>query len=391
MPQLTAPQLSASIRQLEESPTLAFNTRAKELIRSGVDIVAMTAGEPDFQPPEHVMQAAREALDLGLTKYTPPEGSRELRDAVAGKFKRENGLDYGPDQVMISTGGKQVLYNAFLSVLEPGDEVIIPAPYWVSYPPQVLLAGGVPVIVSASAADGFVPDPAAIKAAVTGRTRIIVLNSPSNPTGAVYPREVIEEIVTFAAERNIWVFTDDLYEHLVYDGEFTPAASFAPEHVLIIHGASKSYALTGWRIGYGAGPKELIQAMGKLQGQSTNGPNSLAQHATIAALNEVEKTHEFLEMTKRAYRERRDVLVAGLNRLGLPTNKPQGAFYVMADTSAIDPDDNKAALILLEDAHVGVVPGSGFHAPGLIRMSYATSLAQVNEALERIGALLASR
>jgi aspartate aminotransferase len=391
VPQSAAPQLSDRIQRLAESPTLAFNTRAKELIRSGVDIIAMTAGEPDFQPPEHVIQAAREALELGMTKYTPAEGSMELRQAVAGKFRRENALEYGTDQILISNGGKQVLYNGFLSVLEPGDEVIIPAPYWVSYPPQVELAGGVPVIVSASVQDGFVPDPADIKAAVTDRTRIIVLNSPSNPTGAVYPREVIREIVEFAAERNIWIFTDDLYEHLVYDGEFTAAASFAPEHVLVVHGASKSYALTGWRIGYGAGPKALISAMAKLQGQVTNGPNSLAQHATVAALNEVEKTREFLEMTKRAYRERRDVLVAGLNRLGLPTNNPQGAFYVMADTSAIDPDDNRAALILLEEAHVGVVPGSGFHAPGLVRLSYATSLAQVNEALERIGRLLASR
>lgn len=381
-------QLSERIRLLAESPTLAFNTRAREMIRSGTDIVAMTAGEPDFQPPEHVMDAAREAIELGLTKYTPAAGSVELREAIAGKFLRENDISYGLNQVMASTGGKQVLYNGLMSVLEPGDEVIIPAPYWVSYPPMTELAGGVPVIVNTSAVDGFILDPAAVRAAVTDRTRVIILNSPSNPTGAVYPREVITEIVEFAAQRNIWVFADDLYEHLVYDGEFTSAAAIAPDKVLTVHGASKSYALTGWRIGFGAGPVELIQAMEKLQSQTTNGPNSLAQHATAAVLNEVEKTREFIELTRRAYRERRDVLVAGLNRLGLATNNPQGAFYVMADSTAISSDDNEAALTLLEQAHVGVVPGTGFHAPGFVRLSYATSLAQVNEALVRIGNLL---
>jgi aspartate aminotransferase len=384
------PQLSKSIGKLKASATVAFNTKAKELARGGVDVIAMTAGEPDFQPPEHVFDAVRDALARGMTKYTPSEGTLELRQAVCGKFERENGLSYSPEQVIVSTGGKQVLYNAFMAVLDPGDEVIVPAPYWVSYPAQVQLAGGVTVDVPTRPEEGFVPDPEAIRAAITPRTRVILLNSPCNPTGAVYPREVIRQIVEMAAERDIWVFADDLYEHLVYDGEFTAAAAFAPDKVLVIHGASKAYALTGWRIGYGAGPSPLIKAMNRLQGQSTSGTNSLAQHAVTVALNEVEKTAEFIEMTRRAYVERRDVLVAGLNRLGLSTPKPQGAFYVMADLTSIDPDETVAATRLLEEAHVGVVPGTDFLAPGQARLSYATSLENVCEALRRIERLLAA-
>ena len=246
------------------------------------------------------------------------------------------------------------------------------------------LAGGVTVPVQTGPESGFIPDPEAIERAITDRTRVILINSPSNPTGAVYPREVVQRIVELAAERDIWVFTDDLYEHLVYDGEFTPAASFAPEKTLVIHGASKAYALTGWRVGYGAGPAELIKAMNRLQSQVTSGANSLAQHAVTVALNEHEKTREFIEMTKRAYVERRDTLVDGLNRLGLSAPRPQGAFYVMADLSAIDPDETVAATRLLEEAHVGIVPGTDFLAPGQARFSYATSLENVQEALARI-------
>ncbi len=382
------PQLSESIKKLKASSTVAFNTKANELKRSGVDVVAMTAGEPDFQPPAHVFAAAQEAIAKGLTKYTPAEGMFELREAVCGKFERENKLSYSPEQIIVSTGGKQVLYNAFMAVLNPGDEVIIPAPYWVSYPAQIQLAGGVPVPVMTRPEDGFVPEPEAIRTAITDRTRVILINSPSNPTGAVYPREVVKAIVEMAAERDIWIFSDDLYEHLIYEGEFTPAAQYAQDKTLIIHGASKAYALTGWRIGYGAGPKELIKAMTRLQGQATSGANSLAQYAVIAALNEVEKTRAFIEMTKKAYLERRDVLVTGLNSLGLKTPRPQGAFYVMADLTRLHEDETEAALLLLEKAHVGVVPGTDFNAPGQARLSYATSLENIHKALERIKKLL---
>ena len=382
-------QLSNAVANLKASSTVAFNTKVQEMRRSGVDVLAMTAGEPDFQPPEHVLQAAHEAINKGLTKYTAPNGMPELREAVAEKFRRENNLDYDPKQIIVSTGGKQVLYNAFRAVLNPGDEVVIPAPYWVSYPAQVQLSGGSTVPVMTKAEEDFVPSLEAVKAAVTDKTKIIVLNSPCNPTGAVYPRETVKAIVEFAAQRDIWIFTDDLYEHLVYEGEFTPAASFAPDKTLVIHGASKAYALTGWRIGYGAGPKDLIQAMNRLQGQVTSGANSIAQYAAIAALNEVEKTRQFIEVTKAAYIKRRDVLVEGLNKLGLTTPKPKGAFYVMANISKIDSDETKAALRILEEAHVGVVPGTDFCAPSQVRLSYATSLENVQIALERINKFLA--
>lgn len=382
------PQLSRAIQNLKASSTVAFNAKAVEMKRLGVDVVAMTAGEPDFQPPEHVLAAAREAVDKGLSKYTPSEGTFELRQAVVEKFKRENEVSYTPDQIIVSTGGKQVLYNGFLSVLEPGDEVIVPAPYWVTYPAQVQLAGGVTVPVATRPEEGFVPDPERVRAAITPRTRVIVLNSPSNPTGAVYPPEVVRALAELALEHDLWLFADDLYEHLVYDGDFTPAARLAQDKTLVIHGASKAYALTGWRIGYGAGPKDLIKAMNKLQGQVTSGANSVAQHATVAALNEVEKTRDFIEMTKRAYKERRDVLVEGLNALGLKTPMPQGAFYVMSDLTPLHEDETEASLMLLEKAHVGVVPGTDFMAPGQARLSYATSMANIEKALERIKALL---
>jgi len=367
---------------------MAFNTRAKELAAQGIDIIAMTAGEPDFQPPAHVLEAARQGIEQGLTKYTPSEGTLELRRAVVAKFQRENGLTYATDEVMVSTGGKQVLYNGFMAVLEPGDEVVMMAPYWVSYPAQVQLAGGVPVVVPTSPQDGFIPDLAAVEAAITPRTKVLLLNSPSNPTGAVYPPDLIEGLAGLASKHGLWIFADDLYEHLVYEGEFTPVARFAQDRTLIIHGASKGYALTGWRIGFGAGPKDLIAGMNRLQGQSTSGANSLAQHATVAALNEVEKTAEFQRMTREAYRERRDVLVKGLNDLGLPTPKPAGAFYVMTNVTSLDPDEGAAAIRLLEEARVAVVPGTDFEAPGQVRMSYATSLENVREALRRIGELV---
>ena len=382
------PQLSKAINNLKASSTVAFNAKARELAQQGVDVVAMTAGEPDFQPPAHVLAAAHEAIDKGLTKYTATEGMLPLREAVAAKFQRENGLSYTPEQIIVSSGGKQVLYNAFMAILNPGDEVVLPAPYWVSYPAQIQLAGGVTVPVPTEAASGFIPDPEAIRRAITWRTRAMVINSPCNPTGAVYPAEVIKALAELAAEHDLWLITDDLYEHLIYEGSFTTAAQFYPERTLIVHGASKAYALTGWRIGYGAGPKPLIAAMNRLQGQVTSNASAVAQYATIAALNEVDKTRAFIDMTKQAYQERRDVLVTGLNRLGLKAPLPHGAFYVMTDTTPLHQDENEAALLLLSRAHVGVVPGTDFGAPGQVRLSYATNLESIHKALERIARLL---
>ena len=383
------PQLSDSIRALKTSSTVALNAKALELRRAGVDVIAMTAGEPDFQPPAHVLAAAHEAIDRGLTKYTAVQGTVELREAIAAKHLRENGLRYGPNQVSVSTGGKQVLYNAFMAILNPGDEVILPAPYWVSYPPQIELAGGVTVTVATRAEDGFVPDPEAIAAAITPRTRAILVNSPSNPTGAVIPEDVLRAIADLAERHDLWFISDELYEHMVYEGSFTPVAQWYPERTILVHGASKGYALTGWRIGWGCGPGEVIQAMNRLQGQVTSNANAVAQYATQVALNSVEETTAFQAMTRAAYRERRDVIVAGLNAMGLPTPTPQGAFYVMADTRGIDPDENVAGALLLERARVAVVPGTDFGAPGFVRMSYACSLDQVRTALERIAEVVA--
>jgi aspartate aminotransferase len=380
------PPISQALRALKASSTVGFNARALELQRSGVDVIAMTAGEPDFQPPPHVLRAAHEAIDRGITKYTASEGTRDLRAAIVAKHARENGLSYTPDQVIVSTGGKQVLYNAFLAMLNPGDEVIVPAPYWVSYPAQVQLAGGVTVSVPATAAEGFVPDPERIAAAITPRTRAIVLNSPSNPTGAVWSEAVLRAIADLAERHDLWLISDELYEHLVYDGEFTPAARYYPERTLLVHGASKGYALTGWRIGWGCGPVELIKAMTKLQGQVTSNANAVAQYATQVALDSVAETAAFQAMTRAAYRERRDVIVAGLNALGLPTNTPQGAFYVMADVRSIDADEAVAATRLLEEARVGTVPGTDFEAPGFVRLSYATSMDAIRTALDRLSA-----
>jgi len=383
------PQLSASIRALKTSSTVALNAKALELRRAGVDVIAMTAGEPDFQPPAHVLAAAHEAIDRGLTKYTAVQGTVELREAIAGKHLRENALRYGPNQISVSTGGKQVLYNAFMAILNPGDEVILPSPYWVSYPPQIELAGGVTVAVPARAEDGFVPDPEALAAAITPRTRAILVNSPSNPTGAVIPEDVLRAIADLAERHDLWLISDELYEHMVYEGSFTPVAQWYPDRTILVHGASKGYALTGWRIGWGCGPAEVIQAMNRLQGQVTSNANAVAQYATQVALNSVEETTAFQAMTRAAYRERRDVIVAGLNAMGLPTPTPQGAFYVMADTRGIDPDENVAGDVLLERARVAVVPGTDFGAPGFVRMSYACSLDQVRTALERIAEVLA--
>ncbi len=383
------PSPSRRIDAVRASSTVAFNTKAGEMKRQGVDVIAMTAGEPDFQPPAHVLDAAREAVDRGLTKYTPAEGTFALREAIVAKHARENGWEADPSQVIVGTGGKQVLYEAVQAMIDPGDEVVLIAPYWVSYPAQVEIAGGVVVPVHARAEDGFVPDPDAVAAAFTDKTRLVILNSPSNPTGAVYPRAVVEAIARTAREWGAWLIADDLYEHLIYEGSFTPVQPLYPEGTLTVHGASKGFALTGWRIGWGVGPQPLIKGMTRLQGQITSGANALAQHATVAALTEVEKTEAFLRETRAAYVERRQVLVDGLNRLGLPTAMPHGAFYAMADLTPIDADEGTAALRLLEEAHVGVVPGTDFAAPGFARFSYATSLETIEEALARIERLLA--
>ncbi|AFZ68463.1 pyridoxal phosphate-dependent aminotransferase [Deinococcus peraridilitoris] len=378
-------KLSDKVRSLKPSSTIAVTGRALELQRAGVDVVSMAAGEPDFDTPEHVKEAAYAAIRAGKTRYTPVQGIPELRETICAKFERENGLTYSPEQVTVSTGGKQALFNAFFALLDPGDEVIIPAPYWVSYPEMVAFAGGVPVAVDTQPENGYDLDPAAVARAITPRTRAIVLNSPANPTGAVYGEATLRAVAELAVKHGLLIITDEMYEHIIYDAEHLSIARFAPEHTLTINGASKAYAMTGWRIGYAAGPQALIRAMNAIQGQSTSNANSVAQWAAVAAIQD---SSAFIASAREQFRRRRDRIVSGLNDLGLPTPLPQGAFYVMADTSRIHASELEAARIILDDARVAVVPGTDFRAPGRVRLSYATSFENIEKALGRMGALL---
>ncbi len=365
-----------------------MNAKALELRRQGVDVIALTAGEPDFDTPEFIKEAAWQALKEGKTKYTPPAGIPELREAISEKFRRENGLEYAPDQITVGVGGKGVLYNLFQAILDPGDEVILIAPYWVSYSAQVELAGGVPVAVTTEAEAGFVPDPERVAAAVTPRTKALVVNSPNNPTGAVYPETVLQALAELAVKHDFYLVSDEIYEHLVYQGRPFSPGRVAPDHTITVNGVAKTYAMTGWRLGYAGGPKEVIQAMTKIQGQSVTHPTTFVQWATARALSDREQSRKFIETARAAFDRRRRLVVEGLRGLGLPTPEPKGAFYVMPDVRRIDPDELKAAEILLERARVAVVPGTDFKAPGHVRMSYATSEENLKEALRRIGEIL---
>ncbi|TSA86079.1 pyridoxal phosphate-dependent aminotransferase [Deinococcus detaillensis] len=380
--------LSQKVQSLKPSSTVAVTSRALELQRSGVDILSLSVGEPDFDTPPHVVAAAKAALDAGKTRYTNVGGIPELREAIATKLQRENGLNYAPEAVAVTSGGKQALFNAFFALLDAGDEVLIPAPYWVSYPEIVSFAGGVPVAVPTTPESGYQLDVEALRAAVTSKTKLIVINSPSNPTGAVYPEQTLRAVAELAREKDLLIITDEMYEHIVYDAQHVSIARFAPERTLTINGASKAYAMTGWRIGYAAGPLPLIRAMNAIQSQSTSNANSIAQWAAVAAIS---NSCEFIERSRAAFWERRDRIVAGLNDLGLPTPTPQGAFYVMADTTSIHSDELEAARIILDEARVAVVPGTDFAAPGRVRLSYAVSMETIEEVLRRFAALLDSR
>ena len=378
------PSLSQQVQRLRPSSTIAVTARALELQRSGLDVLSMAAGEPDFDTPPHVREAAKQAIDAGKTRYTQVQGIPELREVIAAKLLRENGLHYTPDQVTVGTGGKQSLFNAFFALLDPGDEVLIPAPYWVSYPEMVSFAGGVPVAVQTRPQDGYRLDVEALRAAVTPRTKLMVLNSPGNPTGAVFPEETLRAVAELAQERGLFIVTDEMYEHIIYDRQHVSIARFAPGHTLTVNGASKAYAMTGWRIGYAAGPLALIRAMNAIQGQSTSNPSSISQWAATAAIAD---SREFIAMARGKFQERRDRIVAGLNAIGLPTPTPDGAFYVLADATRIHADELEAARIILDDARVAVVPGTDFLAPGRVRLSYATSLEQIERVLERLAKL----
>ena len=389
--------IADSLDRIKPSPTIAVSAKARALKAAGKDVIGLGAGEPDFDTPDNIKEAAIRAIREGKTKYTDVDGIPELKAAVAAKLKRENGLDYKPSQVSVGTGGKQVLYNALIATVNPGDEVVIPAPYWVSYPDIVLLGGGTPVFVETTLEDGFKLKPEALDRAITKRTKWLVLNAPSNPSGAAYTRAELKALTdVLVAHPNVWVLSDDMYEHLLYDGPafFTPA-QVEPrllERTLTMNGVSKAYAMTGWRIGYGAGPEPLIKAMAKLQSQSTSNPSSVAQYAAVEALN---GPQGFIAERCAVFRGRRDLVVSMLNQArGLKCPSPEGAFYVypsceglIGKTSAGGRrlgNDEDVVTALLEEEGVAVVHGAAFGLSPFFRISYATDSATLEEACRRI-------
>jgi aspartate aminotransferase len=383
---------------VQPSPTLAVDREAKALAAEGVDIVNFGIGEPDFDTPPAIKAAAIAAVEAGATKYTAADGTPALKAAIQRYFRRFSGLEYGLDQVMASVGAKQAILNALLALVDPGDEVLLPAPYWVSYPEQIRLADGVPVIVPTMPDGGYHVTAEALAAASTPRTRGLILNSPANPTGAVLSAEELKAIAAFAAERNIWVLSDEIYHRLVFDGD-APSIAALPgmqERTVVINGVSKAYAMTGWRIGFAAGPAPVIAAMARIQGQSTSNPATMAQAAAVAALDgDQEATVEMVQ----AYRLRRNLMLDGLAAIpGLRPVPPAGAFYVFCDLTglagrrldglALD-DGDDLATVLLRRAGVAVVPGSGFGAPRAVRLSFAQSEERIQTGLERMRRVLA--
>ncbi len=389
--------LAKSLSRIKPSPTIAVTNLARELKAAGRDIIGLGAGEPDFDTPEHVKEAAIAAIRAGDTKYTAVDGTPTLKEAIVGKFRRENGLDYTREQITVGTGGKQVLYNAFMATLNPGDEVVIPAPFWVSYPDMVLLAGGTPVFVNCPDQTGFKLRPEDLEAAIGPRTKWVLLNSPSNPTGAAYSKAELKALTDVIVRHpNVWVMTDDMYEHLVYDDfEFTTPAQIEPrlkDRTLTVNGVSKAYCMTGWRIGYAGGPAELIKGMAKIQSQSTSNPCSISQAAAVAALN---GDQGFLAEHQRVFKERRDLVVDLLNKApGLRCHRPEGAFYVYPSCAGAigrrTPDgklietSEQFSRYLLESVGVAVVHGAAFGLDPYFRISYATSTELLSDACHRI-------
>lgn len=389
--------LADSLSRIKPSPTIAITGLAKELKAQGKDVIALSAGEPDFDTPENIKQAAIDAIRRGETKYTVVDGIPELKAAICRKFKRENQLDYKPSQISVGTGGKQVLFNALVCTINPGDEVIIPAPYWVSYPDIVLFAGGTPVPVVAKLEDGFKVKPETLEKAITPKTKWLIFNSPSNPSGAAYTRAELKALTDVLVKYpHVWVLSDDMYEHLVYDDfEFTTPAQVEPrlyERTLTLNGLSKAYCMTGWRLGYAGGPEMLIKAMASLQSQSTTNPSSITQWAGVEALD---GPQDFIPKNNKAFKERRDLVVSMLNQAkGLKCPKPEGAFYVFpscegtigrtAPSGKKIASDEDFVKELLADTGVAVVHGSAFGLGPAFRVSYATSNKELEEACTRI-------
>ncbi|NBB70621.1 MAG: aminotransferase class I/II-fold pyridoxal phosphate-dependent enzyme [Alphaproteobacteria bacterium] len=385
------------LARIKPSPTIAVTNLARELKAQGRDVIGLGAGEPDFDTPDHVKEAAIAAIRAGDTKYTAVDGTPALKAAIARKFERDNGLAYGPEQITVGTGGKQVLYNAFTATLDPGDEVVIPAPYWVSYPDMVLLAGGEPVFVTCPEQTGFKLRPDDLETAITPRTKWVVLNSPNNPTGAAYSAgELAALCAVLERHDHVAVLTDDMYEHLVYDDfTFTTPAQVAPalyDRTLTVNGVSKAYAMTGWRIGYAGGPAELVKAMAKVQSQSTSNPSSISQAAAVAALD---GPHDFIAERNAVFEQRRDLVAERLDAVpGLRCRRPEGAFYVYPSCAGVigkrTPDgrvlasSEDFARYLLESEGVAVVHGGAFGLDPCFRISYATATDVLEEACTRI-------
>jgi len=395
--------LADALSRVKPSATIAVTQKARELKAKGRDVIGLGAGEPDFDTPDNIKNAAIEAIRRGETKYPPVSGIAPLREAIASKFKRENNLDYKPEQTIVGTGGKQILFNAFMATLNPGDEVVIPTPYWVSYPEMVLLCGGTPTFAQTTEANGFKLTGAALEKAITPRTKWLVLNSPSNPSGAAYTEAELKEIAQVLLRHpHVWVLTDDMYEHLTYgDFVFKTIAEVEPQlysRTLTMNGVSKAYAMTGWRIGYAAGPIELIKAMDMIQGQQTSGACTIAQWASVEALN---GPQDFIAQNKAIFQARRDLVVSMLNQArGITCPSPEGAFYVYPSCAAligktapsgkvIDSDETFCSE-LLEAEGVAVVFGSAFGLGPNFRISYATSEALLEEACSRIQRFTAS-
>jgi len=389
--------IASRLSRIKPSPTIAVTAKAAELRAAGRDVIGLGAGEPDFDTPEHIKEAAVEAMRAGKTKYTAVPGTIELREAICAKLKRDNDLTYTPDQITVGCGGKQTIYNAFMATLDPGDEVIIPAPYWVSYPDITLLAEGTPVFVDCPGSNKFKLQAEDLEKAITPKTKWVVLNSPSNPTGAAYNRAEMKALTDVLMRHpHVWVMTDDMYEFIVYDDfEFVTPAQVEPglyDRTLTLNGVSKAYAMTGWRVGYAAGPVEVIKAMNKVQSQSTTNTSSVSQAAAAAALN---SSHDFIAENNRAFKERRDLVVAMLNDAeGLTCATPEGAFYVFPSCAGVigkkTPEgnvienDGDFVTYLLETQGVAAVQGEAFGLSPYFRVSYATSNAALEEACKRI-------
>jgi aspartate aminotransferase len=387
------------VQRVKPSPTLAVTARAARLKAEGKDVIGLGAGEPDFDTPAHIAQAGIDAIRSGFTRYTNVEGIDELKDAIIAKFQRDNGLTYERSQILVSSGAKQTIYNLCMAVLDPGDEAVIPAPYWVSYPDMVLLADALPVTPLAGFAQGYKITPRQLAAAITAKTRLVLLNSPCNPTGAAYTRAELKALGEVLLEHpRVLIGTDDMYEKIYWEPEpFTSLVAAVPElysRTVTINGVSKAYAMTGWRLGYCGGPKEIIAAMATIQGQSTSNASSISQKAAAAALN---GDQSCVTRMNQAFKERRDFVVRALNAMpGISCLPGAGTFYAFAEVSRAMAalgcrDDNEFTELLLNDAGVAVVPGSGFGAPGHVRLSFACSMQTLEKALDRIARVLVTR